>query len=137
MIKARVSTKELRQKWELHELNAIRQIQRVQGGAFLSNDMKRHSWVTLLENGHAKFLERIRVGHCQAYLIRDDRYIYVQSYTSIIGCFDKARITYYSMGAYSTTTYQHERKALKLIEERGFPVLKINLWKVDNFGEEI
>lgn len=124
-----------RQKWELHELNAIRQIQHVQGSAFLSNDMKRHSWTTLLENGHAKLLERIRVGHCQAYLICDDRYIYVQSYYSIIGVFDTARMTYYSMGAYSITTYQHERKALDLLERLGFPIKHVvNLWIVDNFG---
>lgn len=127
-----------RYQWNLNELNAIRQIQRVQGGAFLLNDMKRHSWVTLLENGYATSLERVRVGHCQAYLICDDRYIYVQSYVTIIGCFDTACMTYYSMGAYSMTTYQHERKALELIGEMGFPVLKINnLWKIDNFGEEI
>lgn len=127
-----------RQKWELHELNVIRHIQRVQGGTFLLNDMKRHSWVTLLENGHAKSLERIRVGHCRAYLICDDRYIYVQSYMTIIGCFDTARMAYYSMGAYSMTTYQHERKALELLDNTGYHINKrYNLWKVDNFGEEI
>lgn len=79
-----------------------------------------------------------RVGHCKAYLVPDSGVMYIQSYKTIIGVYDKADKTYYSMGAYSMTTYQHERKALNMLNQLGYHIEHIvNLWKVDNFGSEV
>lgn len=78
-----------------------------------------------------------RVGYCKAYLVPDSGVMYVQSYKTIIGVYDKADKTYYSMGAYSMTTYQHERKALDMLNQLGYHIEhRVNLWMVDNFGEE-
>lgn len=79
----------------------------------------------------------LRVGHCKAYLVFDGGAMYIQSYKTIIGMYDRADRTYYSMGAYSITSYQHERKALDMLNRLGdYIEHKVNLWMVDNFGEE-
>ena len=79
-----------------------------------------------------------RVGHCKAYLVPDSGVMYIQSYKTIIGMYDKIDKTYYSMGAYSMTTYQHERKALNMLNQLGYHIEHIvNLWVVDNFGSEV
>ena len=124
-----------RDEWDNYELFVISRIQDMQGRALLANDMKLHAWVTVVYDDGYESLERIRVKSSQAYLIVDDRFIYVQSYCTIIGAYDSNTGRYCSMGAYSMTTYQHERKALALIEKMGFNISrKINLWVVDDFA---
>lgn len=79
-----------------------------------------------------------RINHCKAYLAEFGeygRYILVRSYNTIVGVFDKADATYYSLGAYSMTTYQHERKAVKAIKEKYCIKHYVNLYTVDNFAD--
>lgn len=80
-----------------------------------------------------------RVYSCKAWLILIDDYIYIISYNTVIGMYIKSTGVYYSMGAYSMTTYQHERKALGLMRwEYGIrPIEYVNLWVVDEFGSEV
>lgn len=81
-----------------------------------------------------------RVTNCKAYIAEYGdlgRYILIRSYNTIIGVYDKLDATYYSMGAYSMTTYQHERKAINTIKyEYRYQVRDcVNLYTVDNFAE--
>ena len=77
-----------------------------------------------------------RVYSCKAWLLEVNDYIYIISYNTVIGCFSTRNGCYYSCGAYSSTTYQHERKAIEYIrEEYGYkPIAKDCLWLVDNFA---
>lgn len=77
-----------------------------------------------------------RVYSCKAWLLTISGYIYIISYNTVIGCFSTRNGCYYSCGAYSSTTYQHERKALDMLHYAyGIkPVKHVNLWLVDNFG---
>lgn len=79
-----------------------------------------------------------RINHCKAYLAEFGeygRYILVRSYNTIVGVFDKVDETYYSIGAYSMTTYQHERKAIKVIKQDYLIKQYVNLYTVDNFAD--
>lgn len=79
-----------------------------------------------------------RIAHCKAYLIPDSGMLYIQSYDTIIGVYDKVDKTYYSLGAFSMTSYQHERKGLRYLWQLGYVIDKcVNLWAVDNFGSEV
>lgn len=77
-----------------------------------------------------------RVASCKAWIMEIGNYIYIISYNTVIGCFDGRNGVYYSTGAYSSTTYQHERKALDMLHYTyGIkPVKYVNLWLVDNFA---
>lgn len=77
-----------------------------------------------------------RVASCKAWLLMINDYIYVISYNTVIGVFSEKTGVYYSTGAYSMTTYQHERKALELMRwDYGIkPIHFDNLWLVDNFA---
>ena len=77
-----------------------------------------------------------RVYSCKAWLLEVNDYIYIISYNTVIGCFNKRNGYYYSCGAYSMTTYQHERKALQYMREKyGYkPIVEDCLWLVDNFA---
>ena len=77
-----------------------------------------------------------RVYSCKAWLLMINDYIYIISYNTVIGCFNKRNGYYYSCGAYSMTTYQHERKALQYMREKyGYkPIVEDCLWLVDNFA---
>lgn len=74
-----------------------------------------------------------RVDSCKAWLMYTSRYIFVISYNTVIGAFDEHTGIYYRAGAYSNTTYQHERKALRMMGVRYTDI--VNLWLVDNFGD--
>lgn len=79
-----------------------------------------------------------RVNHCKAYLAEFGeygRYILVRSYNTIVAIYDKENSTYYSLGAYSMTTYQHERKAIAEIRKEYCINHYINLYTVDNFAD--
>ena len=76
-----------------------------------------------------------RVASCKAYLIYIKDYIAVVSYHTVIGLYNVKAQTYFSTGAYSNTTYQHERKALEALTNKGYHINKVNkLWTVDNFA---
>lgn len=80
-----------------------------------------------------------RVYSCKAWLMLINGCIYIISYNTVIGVYIESTGVYYSMGAYSMTTYKHERKALNLMRwEYGIkPIEYINLWVVDEFGREV
>ena len=76
-----------------------------------------------------------RVAHCKCYIVPDDDACFIVSYQTVIGMYSRVERCYYSMGAYSATTYQHERKALKALTDKGYHINKVdNLWIVDNFA---
>lgn len=81
-------------------------------------------------------VQSMRVYKCKAWIMHIRDFVYVISYNTVIGCFDERTGVYYSCGAYSKTTYQHEAKALQLMcEEYGIkPLDGVNLWLVDDFG---
>lgn len=78
-----------------------------------------------------------RVYSCKAWLLMINDYIYIISYNTVIGAFSEKSGIYYSTGAYSMTTYQHERKALEFMRwECGIkPIEFNNLWIVDDFAQ--
>lgn len=124
---------------ELGIISMIQDFQKDYESQFDSTGRRKEYYIwSFGYNESIRYRKCRRVGHCKAYLVPDSGVMYIQSYKTIIGVYDKADKTYYSMGAYSMTTYQHERKALDMLNQLGYRVEhRVNLWVVDAFGEEI
>lgn len=51
-----------------------------------------------------------RVHHCQAWFVETDKWLILKSYKTIVAIYDKRTDTLFSVGRFSSTTYQHIRK---------------------------
>lgn len=137
----------VRTEWTLEERGIIQNINIVQEALILVNlpgvygcyyynpkDYKVPSKRRLKDS--VRPVNSKRVASCKAWIMKIGNYIYIISYNTVIGCFDGRNGVYYSTGAYSSTTYQHERKALDMLHYTyGIkPVKYVNLWLVDNFA---
>lgn len=122
-----------------HELNVIERIaymQKTFGYQFDGTGTRKEYYLWRpIENGAMEYRKAKRVAYCKCYIVPDHDAFFIVSYQTVIGMYSKLERCYYSTGAYSATTYQHERKALKALTDKGYRINKvINLWTVDNFG---
>ena len=122
-----------------HELKVIERIaymQKTFGYQFDGTGTRKEYYLWRpIENGAMEYRKAQRVAYSKCYIVPETDAYFVVSYQTVIGMFDKTNGIYYSMGAYSKTTYQHEQKALRAIRERGYCIEKIDkLWVVDNFA---
>ena len=122
-----------------HELNVIERIaymQKTFGYQFDGTGTRKFYYLWRPADANTmEYRKAKRVGYCKCYIVPDDDACFIVSYQTVIGMYSKVERTYYSMGAYSATTYQHERKALKALTNKGYHINKVNkLWIVDNFA---
>lgn len=71
---------------------------------------------TKYEEGYFRYLYEYnssvetRVNHCQAWFVETKDWIILKSYSTIVAIYCKKVDTLYSVGRFSSTTYQHIRK---------------------------
>ena len=133
-MKSRVRTNHT--KRELKAIEHINYMQKTFGYQFDDTGTRKEYYLwRALENDYIEYRKAQRVNYSKCYIVPDTDAYFIVSYKTVIGMYDKTNGIYYSMGAYSNTTYQHERKALKAITDKGYRINKIdNLWTVDNFA---
>ena len=122
-----------------HELNVIERIadfQKTFGYQFDGTGTRKEYYLWRpIENGAMEYRKAQRVAYSKCYIVPDDDACFIVSYQTVIGMYSRIERCYYSTGAYSATTYQHERKALKALTDKGYHINKVdNLWIVDNFA---
>lgn len=117
-------------------INRIAYMQKTFGGQLPGTSTRKEYYLwRCLENEALEYRRCQRVRYSKCYIVPDTDAYFVVSYKTFIGMYDKTSGIYYTMGAYSMTTYQHERKALEAISKRGYHIAKVDkLWLVDNFG---
>lgn len=133
-MKSRVRTNHT--KRELKAIEHINYMQKTFGYQFDETGTRKEYYLFRpLENDAMEYRKAQRVNYSKCYIVPDTEAYYVVSYKTVIGMYDKTNGIYYSMGVYSSTSYQHERKALEAIKKRGYSISKVDkLWVVDCFA---
>lgn len=134
-MKSRIRTNHTAREQEA--INRIAYMQKTFGNQFPDTNTRKviYLW-RIIENDALEYRKCQRVRYSKCYIVPDTDAYFVVSYHTVIGMYNKVTGIYYSMGAYSMTTYQHESKALDAIAKRGYHIAKFDrLWVVDNFGK--